>query len=235
MAKRKKRQQTVQKRKQERIQKTIVYGSIVGVLILVAVFVYLVVLDRTAPIPDGVLTAYEGIPQSMTDQGFGVLGDPSAPIEVMEFSSFGCPNCKNLQPEMKSLLPEIENGNVRLTFVPIYNIAPPGADEGARAAVCAGRQGKFYEMHDVMFHWQGSTGFGNRNIKSAAEQLDLDVDAFMDCYGSDEVVDIVRGAEAFFGSEMQRLGVTKATPRITVDGNSSSPSQIYSDVEALIN
>jgi protein-disulfide isomerase len=176
MAKRRKRQETVQKRKQERVQKTIVYGSIVGVLILAALFLYYVVLDTTAPIPDGVLTAYEGIPQSMTNDGYGVLGDPTAPIEVVEYSSFGCPHCKDLQSEIKSLLPFIRDGEVRLTFVPIYNVSPPGADEGARAAVCAGRQGKFFEMHDVMFIWIGSTGYGYRNILSASLQLELDVD-----------------------------------------------------------
>lgn len=234
MAKRRRRQENAERRKQEQVQKTIIYGSIVGVLILAAAFVYYVVLDTTAPIPDGVLTEYEGIPQSMTNESYGVLGDPTAPIEVVEFSSFACPHCKDLQPEIKSLLPEIRNGNVRLTFVPIYNISGEGADQGARAAVCAGRQGKFFEMHDVMFHWQGSTGYGNRNIRSAAEQLELDVDSFMDCYGSDEVENIVVAAEAFFDSEMGRLGQTKATPRVTVNGAISGPGQVYSDVEALV-
>jgi protein-disulfide isomerase len=235
MAKRRRRQETVQKRRQERAQKTIIYGSIVGVLILAALFIYYVVLDTTAPIPDDVDTTYEGIQQSMTNDGYGVLGDPTAPIEVVEFSSFACPHCKELQSEIKSLLPFIRDGEVRLTFVPIYNIAGTGADEGARAAVCAGRQGMFFQMHDVMFHWQGSTGYGNRNIRSAADQIGLDVDTFMDCYEADATEELVRDAETFFRVEMQRFGQTIGTPRITVDGTLSGPGQVYSDVDALVN
>lgn len=232
MAKRRRRQETVQKRQQQRVQKLIIYGSIAGVLILAAAFIYFVVLDTTAPIPDDVLAKYEDVPQSMTAEGYGVLGSTTAPVEVVEFSSFACPHCKTLQSEIESLLPYIEEGNVRLTFVPIYNIAGEGADEGARAAVCAGRQGMFFEMHDVMFHWQGRTGYGNRNLRSAADQIGLDVDAFMDCHNSDEVNELVQNAERYFRAEMARLGTSVGTPRVTVNGVLSD--NILNDVLAII-
>lgn len=223
----KRRQELNQQRKQKR-QKQLVIGVIsLAILLVVVAVLYFIILKPEAELPSGVETAYEGLPQTVTSQGYGILGSQAAPIVVKEYSSFACPHCKDLQPEIKSLKPYIADGSVQLVFVPIYNIAGEGADEGARAAVCAGEQGKFFEMHDTMFHWQGRYGYGARRIESAADKLGLNVDEFMTCYNSSETKELVRGGRAEFDSR----GFT-GTPVVTV--NDSVSGSVYADVTNLL-
>lgn len=234
MGSRKQRQKRAEKRKKQQMQQMIIGVSAVAAVIVVALFVYYVVLDRTAPLPDGVETAYAELPQTNgnSENGepeyVGILGDPTAPIEVREYSSFACPHCKDLQSTIKQLVPYIEDGTVKLVFVPIYNIAGLGANEGAKAAICAGEQGKFFEMHDVMFYWQGRENYGTRLIRSAAEQLDLDGDTFSDCFNSNRIDRLVREAS----SEFRDRGLS-GTPSVFVNGTLSR--DIIGDVEALLN
>ncbi|MCB9435541.1 MAG: thioredoxin domain-containing protein [Anaerolineales bacterium] len=234
MGSRKQRQKRAEKRKKQQMKQMIIGVSAVAVVVVVALFVYYILLDRTAPLPDGVDTAYAGLPQTTgnSENGepeyVGILGDPTAPIEVREYSSFACPHCKDLQSTIKQLEPYIEDGTVKLVFVPIYNIAGLGANEGAKAAICAGEQGKFFEMHDVMFYWQGRENYGTRLIRSAADQLGLDVDTFSDCFNSSRIDRLVREAS----SEFRGRDLT-GTPSVFVNGNLSS--NLIGDVEALLN
>lgn len=234
MAKQSHRQRRAQRRKKQQMKQIVIGSSIAAVVVVVALLVYYVVLDRDAPLPDGVMTVYADIPQANGNSAngqeayVGILGDPTAPIEVREYSSFACPHCKDLQSTIKQLLPYIKDGTVKLVFVPIYNIAGLGANEGAKAAICAGEQDKFFEMHDVMFYWQGRENYGTRLVRSAAEKLGLDTGAFMDCYNSSRVDTLVRQARAEFGNR----GLT-GTPTVFVNGRQSS--NIIGDVEALLN
>lgn len=224
---RRRRQELAQKRRSVRQKQLLIGGSIAVAIVAVALFLYYVVLVPKAELPDGVDTAYAEMSQSVTSEGYGVLGEATAPVEVREYSSFACPHCKDLQPQIKSLLPYIAEGQVRLVFIPIYNIAGEGAEEGAKAAICAGQQGKFFEMHDTMFYWQGRFGYGSRRIADAAEQLDLDVDQFSDCYGSGDTEDLSRRGRAEFDAR----GYT-GTPVVLVNGNISG--NVVGDVEALL-
>jgi protein-disulfide isomerase len=114
---------------------------------------------------------------------------------------------------MPDILEFVRNGQVKLVFVPINRVGGPGADETARAAVCAGEQGKFWEMHDVMFHWQGRVNPSKPRIDTAAEELGLDTGDFDNCYDSGETRDTLRQA----WGEMTGLGFN-ATPTVFLDG-----------------
>ncbi len=228
MAKRRREERAARRRKQQQ-QQFIVGASIVGVVILVGALAYYLISNREASFPDEILTAYEGFDQSMAGEGYaGVLGSPDAPIEVREFSSFLCPACLNLQSDIERLHPYIEEGQVRLVFIPIWNIAGPAADPSARAAICAGQQDKFFEMHDVMFYWQGRESYGGGQIESAADQLGLDTDEFSDCFDSSDTRQLVRQGRA----EFDGFGFT-GTPSVLVNGQRSN--NVIGDVEALLN
>jgi len=91
--------------------------------------------------------------------GAHIEGDANAPVMVAEYSDFQCPFCKRW---VESSLPKLrarEKDGVALAFLhfPIVQIHP-NAGYASLAAACAGRQGKFWPMHDLLFarqtEWQ---------------------------------------------------------------------------------
>ena len=86
-----------------------------------------------------------------------VIGNSDAPITIIEFSDFQCPFCARFHTQTLPLLLEeyIEQGKVKLVFrdFPIQSIHP-NALPASVAAECANEQGKFRQMHDMLFEKQ---------------------------------------------------------------------------------
>jgi protein-disulfide isomerase len=212
MSRRAKRQETVQRKKQKQRQLVIVIGSIIGVLILAGVLIYFLQPDD-APMPDGVMEKYADITQSVDANGVGHLGDPNATTVIREYSSFTCPHCHDLHDEVISEIIEfVRAGNVRIEFVPIHATGAAGGEEAAKAAICAGEQGKFWEMHDVLFHWEGLVNVSKARLDTAADELGLDTGEFDDCYDKSETGRLARQGY----TEMQQYA--SGTPVVLVNG-----------------
>ncbi|MGV7225770.1 MAG: thioredoxin domain-containing protein [Nitrosopumilus sp.] len=86
-----------------------------------------------------------------------IMGDPNAPVTIIEFSDFQCPFCARFHTQtLPSILDEyIDQGKVKLVFrdFPIQSIHP-NALPASVAAECANDQNKFREMHDILFEKQ---------------------------------------------------------------------------------
>ena len=100
-------------------------------------------------------------------------GNPSAPIVLCEFSDFQCPHCKLMGPVLERVLDEYGN-RVRLVYknYPISKLHPE-AREAAAAAVAAGEQGKFWQMHDKLFANQDHLTAAD--LEKYARDIKLDV------------------------------------------------------------
>ena len=88
-------------------------------------------------------------------RGAAIKGSPDAPVVILEYSDFQCPFC---QRWFTDVLPELEGrigGELALAFAhfPLSQIHP-NAEAAHAAAECAGEQGKFWEMHDLLFERQ---------------------------------------------------------------------------------
>ncbi len=84
-----------------------------------------------------------------------IEGSPNAKVMIAEFSDFQCPFCKRWTDDyLGSLRPRLGN-DIALAFLhfPIPQLHP-NAGNASVAAVCAGEQGKFWEMHDLLFQHQ---------------------------------------------------------------------------------
>ena len=79
------------------------------------------------------------------------LGPEDAPITIVVFSDFECPFCAQAVPIVKQMLEE-NPGKIRFVLrdFPLEQIHP-NAFKAAKAANCAGDQGKYWEMHDLLF------------------------------------------------------------------------------------
>lgn len=102
-----------------------------------------------------------------------MLGPDHAPVTLVEYGDFECPNCKQAAPAVKLLL---ERFKERVRFVyrhfPLEDVHPH-ALLAAEAAECAGAQGKFWQMHDVLFANQEH--LKPKQLHGYAEQLGLDM------------------------------------------------------------
>ena len=96
----------------------------------------------------------------VTSQGY-VLGSPTAPIELIEFGDFECPSCANFaqltEPDIRAQY--VNTGKVRFRFIDFPLGIHRNTLNASNAAACADEQGKFWEMHDLIFatqhEWNG--------------------------------------------------------------------------------
>src|SRR5260370_6701102 len=102
-----------------------------------------------------------------------VIGASHAPVTIVEYGDFECPTCKQAAPALKLLLERFA-GRVRAVFrhYPLEEVHPH-ALAAAHAAECAGGQGKFWEMHDLLFANQEH--LKTNQLHSYAQQLQLDM------------------------------------------------------------
>lgn len=106
------------------------------------------------------------------------MGPADAAVTVIEFSDFQCPYCARSAATVKQLVDKYR-GKIRLVFqdfpLPIHKDAPKAAE----AAACAHDQGKFWEMHDLLFQDQKKLSVAE--LKRHAVDLGLDVPVFNAC------------------------------------------------------
>ena len=100
-------------------------------------------------------------------------GPDHAAVTVVEFGDFECPNCKQAAPAVKLLLERFDE-RVRFVFrnFPLTEVHPH-AMLAAQAAEAASAQGKFWEMHDLLF--ENQTHLKAQHLHSYAERLGLDM------------------------------------------------------------
>src|SRR5436190_22188220 len=160
------------------------FGIIAAVLI--AAIVAGVLLFRARQIPPGLQVATTTKPGAQPPH---VRGDPKAPVTLEEFGDFECVPCFILWPALRNL--ENDYGE-KLAVIFRNNPMPqhPKALDGARAAEAAGLQGKFWEMHDMLY-LQRADWLKAADPKTAfaefARRLDLDVERFNRDIGGAEV------------------------------------------------
>ena len=140
-----------------------------------------------------------------------VLGAAHAPVTVVEYGDFECPNCKQAAPTVKLLLSRFGD-RLRLVYrhFPLEEVHPH-ALVAAQAAEAAAGQGRFWQMHDLLFENQRHLKL--RQLRTYAERLELDMKRF-DTEMDDEIY-LQRVREHVDGGS--RSGV-RATPTFFVNG-----------------
>jgi protein-disulfide isomerase len=102
-----------------------------------------------------------------------VLGPQHAPVTLVEYGDFECPNCKQAEGAVKLLLARFDQ-RVRFVFrhFPLEEVHPH-ALLAAEVAECAAAQGKFWPMHDLLFAHQNRLTL--TNLHDLASGLGLDM------------------------------------------------------------
>jgi cyclophilin family peptidyl-prolyl cis-trans isomerase/protein-disulfide isomerase len=119
--------------------------------------------------------------EPVTDEDW-IYGDPNAPITIIEYEDFQCPACPGFSLSVKSLIEDFPSIRVVFRHLPLPSIHDK-AYISSMAAEAAGAQGKFWEMHDVLYtlqsEWSGMTEDDFVDwVTGKAEELELDLDQF---------------------------------------------------------
>ena len=163
------------------------------------------------------------------------LGDPKAPVTLEEFGDFECPPCGALHPILKGIETEYGATKVRIIF-PEFPLVPNHvhALAAARAAEAAALQGRFWEMHDMIYEHQKDwkEAFDVRPIfEGYAKSIGLDVQQF----ARDNTSEIVERRIFLDGKRWHSLGV-QGTPTVFLNGKEVPFESLAPDkLKALIN
>lgn len=149
-------------------------------------------------------------PREIAVEGAPVYGNPDAPVTVVVFADFQCPHCKAEAPVLRKAIDQFR-GRAKLVFKHYPLSSHSQARQAAIATVAAQQQGKFWEMHDIVFAHQ--TQLGDPEIRDYARQIGLDMEAFEAAIAAPATTQRVENDR----KEGDKLGIT-GTPAVFVDG-----------------
>jgi protein-disulfide isomerase/uncharacterized membrane protein len=148
-----------------------------------------------------------------------VKGAPDAPLTIVEFSDFECPACRQAFGDLRELVRS--RPDVRLVFrhfpldsrcnAQMQRQLHPAACQAAAAAECAGKLGRFWEYHDLLF--ENQKALDRESLFRYAREVGLDIPAFRACLDDPATMDRIT-ADVAAGA---RLGI-ESTPTIFING-----------------
>lgn len=140
-----------------------------------------------------------------------LLGGEHAPVTIVEYGDFECPNCRQAAPAVKLIL-EHWRGRVRLVWrhFPLEGVHPH-ALSAALASEAAAAQDKFWQMHDVLLENQAH--LKTNHLRGYARRLELDAARYE--AEMEEQLHLQRVREQVEGGE--KSGV-RGTPAFFVNG-----------------
>lgn len=168
-----------------------------------------------------------------------VLGNPNAPITLVEFGDYQCHFCNVFfhNTEDSILKNFIETGKVKMFFKD-FTIIGSDSVTAAHGAHCADDQGKFWEYHDILYNnWEGeNNGWASSdNLLRFAQDVGLDVDIWSECMINSEHSQIILASN----NDAKALGLT-GTPSFFVIGQDNKVTKLfgaqpYSQFERIFN
>jgi protein-disulfide isomerase len=196
-----------------------VFGAI-GLALVVALVLVLVNLPNGGDDLPAVVAASESHPGVPADGRS--LGDPNAPVVVIEYGDYQCPGCGQFARDLEPRLVEeyVATGLVRFEFRDYafldQRVNGSESQDAAAAAFCANDQGAFWRYHATLYtnqHGENRGAFSEDRLRAMAAALGLDTAQFGDCLNDGTYENAVAAANA--DAEALNLG---GTPSFTVNG-----------------
>lgn len=204
---------------------------IIIIVAFVAVAIGMVILTQYKPVGDIIKPT-----RVITSERNGLsLGDPNAPVKVIEFADFQCPACvaywQNLEPAI--IEQYVDTGKVFYTASPFSFLGRGSkwdeSKKAAEAAYCANDQDKFWEYRDFLFanhNGENQGAFTKERLIAFAKALNLEMNTFTDCLSSGKHAQQVENDNQF----AQDSGST-FTPSFLIDGKIVSANELVQAIE----
>ncbi len=180
---------------------------------------------------------------SVSVRGEAFRGDGGARVALIEYADFECPYCGEYERKTfpQILSDYINTGKVKYFYrdlpLPMHARALPAA----RAARCAGEQGKYWEMHDSLFAKQNA--LSAPAVLDRAQTLGLDTTKFTECQSSDKyAADIQKSVSdaqkmGIDGTPTFFLGVVEPSGDVTIEKRlqGAAPFDVFkTEIDALL-
>jgi protein-disulfide isomerase len=154
--------------------------------------------------------------------------DTSSEVSIQIFSDFQCPFCKMFAPAAREVESKgIEGINTKVEFKNFPLSFHPFAQLAAQAAMAAREQGKFWEMHDLLFANQSA--LGRDDLLKYAASLKLDMAKFKQDLDSDRIKKIIKTDKAEGDAKK-----VQGTPTFFVNGKEYSGTKTLLELTALV-
>jgi protein-disulfide isomerase len=126
----------------------------------------------------------------VSDSRDHIQGAHTAPVTLVEYGDYQCPYCREAYAVLGKLMPKLGD-TARLVFrnFPLTQMHPY-AEHAAEAAEAAGAQGKFWEMHDILYERQDA--LDDESLLSYAGEIGLDAERFQLEFSQHKYVDRIR-------------------------------------------
>ncbi|MBS1966137.1 MAG: DsbA family protein [Chloroflexi bacterium SZAS-1] len=174
------------------------------------------------------------VPTGTTPEGFAFMGKADAPVTVIEYGDFQCPSCGAFATQQEAVFTQryVDSGQVRFIYHDFPLPQHANAVNAAAAARAAGEQGKFWQMHELLFArqrlWSESTNVVPL-LQSYADALGLDRTAFDQALSSNKFVPVLEAAR----QQSEQRGVN-ATPTFEVNGKLVDAGTLEAAVQAAL-
>jgi protein-disulfide isomerase len=149
-------------------------------------------------------------PKTINIEGRPMYGNERAPVTVVVFADFECPHCRAEAPVLRRAVDEFR-GRAKLVFKHFPLQMHARAKVAAAATVAAQNQGKFWEMHDIVF--ENQTALSDAEIRRYAQKIGLDMKQFEADWAAAKSKELVEADRA----EGEKLEIT-GTPAVFVNG-----------------
>ncbi len=130
-------------------------------------------------------------PVRQIDDSDHILGNISAPVQLIIYDDFECPFCADFYDTVKQIK-EYFGKQVVIAFrhypLSFHSLAMPAA----LASECASEQGKFWEMYDLLFTANKENNLSAAYFKEAADDLGLDLVQFNQCFDTEKYKDKIQ-------------------------------------------
>lgn len=159
---------------------------IIGVIAVVAVIVAIVaIVISNNSIPTASTQAYSDLPKSRLPDGGFVIGDPDAPVTVVEFADFACPHCQDYSRDISKFVEEyVITGKARFEYRMFISAADPTyGPYTAQLAECADtlQPGTFWQAHDVLFELGSRARFNETTARTLSERVGVNYSSLLSC------------------------------------------------------
>lgn len=168
--------------------------------------------------------------------GYPSMGKADAPVTVVEFGDYQCPGCAAYANDQGKKIKEsyVDTGKVKFVFHELPISSHAHAYVAAQAARIAGDQGKFWEMHELLFAKQTewaplSPAQVKVKFSEYAQEMGLDVTAFNQALESNKYRDTIEKAS----QESLAAGI-QSTPSFVINGKIYQASGLDQAIEAAL-
>jgi protein-disulfide isomerase len=214
--------------------------AVIGLIVLgAALVVFAVVWPQLRPVGEIITVTPAALPNA---DGLSLGDNTFVTIDV--FEDFQCSACKRFTDNTEPLIIQnlVAAGKARYVYHNYSFLDGEGAgnggesDQAANASMCANEQGKFWEMHSILFaNWNSENqgAFSDRRLQAMAESIGLDMNAYNSCFSANKYEAEIQ-ADFDLGKEMGVSG----TPTVFVNGRrvgqgNTVPS--YPEIEEVVN